>query len=94
MNATELHYLDALGYKQTRIYGVQVNAVALEDVSGGNEVAPVVQPTATTYAGTSVALGTSAQLFATMWTTNPQTSAAWTKSDLANMAAGVKLTAV
>lgn len=94
VNATDLHYVDSLGYNPTAIYGAQVNVVALEDVSGGNEVAPVVQPTSTTYAGTSVALGTSAQLFASLWTTNPQTSAAWTKSDLANMAAGVKLTAV
>ena len=94
LNARDLYLLGTFPYVPSAIYGAQVNIVALEDTASTLEAAPAMKIGVSNFTATGVALTTSAQLIARLWTQNPATTLDWTRADINALAAGVKLTAV
>lgn len=73
------------------VYGVQTFAYARKDNSGTREFAMVARPGSTDRDGATKTLGTSYSFFTEIRETNPDTSAAWTISEINATEFGLKL---
>lgn len=79
--AIDLYNLDALSGSGT-VKGVQVVLGARKDDAGTRQISPVLKPTSTSFTGTAVTLTTSFQFYLEIEERNPDTSLAWTFSQL------------
>lgn len=73
------------------VLAVQVHGVALKTDSGAMSVKGAVKSGATTYAGSAVALATTATTFLDLRTTDPNTASAWTVSGVNALEVGVQV---
>lgn len=77
----------------TTVYGVNVKVLALKSDAGARQLEVVLKSGSTTVNGPSVALGTSAIQYHTMYQTDPNTSAQWTQSAVDAAKPGYKVSA-
>lgn len=76
------------------IYGMQINMVARKDDAGGRAISSQIRTGSTDYTGSQVNnLGDSYNYYVETWQNNPQTTVAWTATDINNIEAGCKLVA-
>lgn len=94
LDARDLYTPESLPYVPSNIFGVKACAVVKEDAAASFEVAPALKYGATHYTGTAVALSTSWQMAAHLWTSHPATVAGWTRTGLGQTKFGVRLTAI
>lgn len=72
------------------VAGIAINAVARDDTAGTNPLQAVVRTGSTNYTSTSTNLTSAYLNVQKIWDTNPNTSAAWTESEVNGLAAGIK----
>ena len=89
-NHVDTYEFEDLTAGVTAVTAVQVNIIAKKDDVGARQIAPVVRPVATDRAGTSVALTTDYVDYMQVYNVNPETSSAWSKSEVDNSEFGVK----
>lgn len=77
----------------TDIYGVQVNLVSKKDDAGARSIAAVTRSGGADYDGATQALSTSYVVYLEVVEQDPNTSAAWTKTNLNAAEFGVKIAA-
>lgn len=75
----------------TTIHGIQTGIVARKDDAGSREFARVIRTNSTNYDGTTVTLTDSYVSYAEVQEQNPNTSSAWTVSDINAIEAGIKV---
>jgi hypothetical protein len=75
------------------VFGVQTNVYARKDDVGTRQICAVTRPTTVDHDGATKTLSTSYQCFSEISPTNPDTSAAWTISDIDAAEFGVKVVA-
>lgn len=73
------------------IMGIQSCLRARKDDAGSRTVQPLYRPTSTTYSGTIASLGNSYLYYMDIQEVNPETTAAWTISEINGSEFGVKL---
>lgn len=93
VNDIDSYAITGLTHTPSSIFGLQTNIIARTDDAGARSICPLLYRSATAYAGTSVALGTSYQDKLQIYEQDPATSAAWTKTNLNATEFGLKVTA-
>jgi hypothetical protein len=73
------------------IPAVKVNFRARKDDAGVRELAPVIRPGTTNYAGSNIEITSNYFNRGHIWTTNPDTGMAWNPGDIANLKFGYKI---
>lgn len=86
----DTYTFSALGGAVSAIYGVQVNAAALKDLSGTRTIALTCKSGSTNSDGSSQALSTSQVYYSSIYETDPNILAAWTVANLGTAEFGVK----
>jgi len=94
ISTSEVDKIDTYDYSDIisdgTILGVQVNIMARMDDSGTNKIAPVVRPASTDRIGNTKELTQLYKDYLQLYTVSPETSVAWTKSEINNCQFGVK----
>lgn len=93
VNDIDSYAITGLTHTPLSIFGLQTNLVARKDDAGSRSLAPLTYRSATAFAGTSVAVGTSYTDFTQIYENDPVTSAAWTKANINATEFGVKVAA-
>jgi hypothetical protein len=83
----------AIGAGLTTVFAVNVKGVFQKSGAGLRSIQTVLKSGATTGAGASTAIGTSAEQINTMYQTDPNTSAAWTLTNANAAKPGYKISA-
>lgn len=82
-----------MSHTPASIFGVQVNMVAKKDDSGNRSICAVTRSGGADTDGATQALSTSYSVYTEIRETDPNTSAAWTRTNLNNAEFGVKVAA-
>lgn len=82
-----------ISHTPTSIFGIQVLANAKKDDAGARSIATVTRSGSTDYDGATQALSTSYVYYSDIRETDPNTAAAWTKTNLNAAEHGVKVAA-
>jgi hypothetical protein len=82
-----------MSHTPASIFGVQVNMVAKKDDSGNRSICSVTRSGGSDTDGTTQALGTTYSDYREISETDPNTAAAWTRTDLNSAEFGVKVAA-
>jgi len=93
VDAKDLYEISTLGYTPNDIFGIQNVIVARKDDAATRTIAPVTLSGSTETVGTSKAMSTSYTTALQLLDQNPDTSAPWTPSDVADLQVGMKVTA-
>ncbi|MGH7343291.1 MAG: hypothetical protein ACREK4_00130 [Candidatus Rokuibacteriota bacterium] len=89
----DLYDVTDMTHTPSSIFGVQLNLNAKKDDAGTRSIAGVVRSGGTNYEGGTQALSTSYVYYLEVRETDPDTSAAWTKTGVNNAQFGVKVAA-
>ena len=98
VQSSTVNHRDSYGFTDmshtpATIYGVQANLTAKKDDAGARTIAAMCKSSSTTSDGSTQSLSTSYTQFREMWATDPNTSAAWTKTNLNAAEFGIKVVA-
>jgi hypothetical protein len=92
LNQRETYNFPDLSSVPTLIAGVKLTGIVRKDDAGIRGIKPMFRISTTDYLGTEMGVGDSYGYLASIFETNPATSAAWTGSDVNALEAGFKLT--
>ena len=93
VGARELYNIDTFTSTPTTIHGVQLNVVSKKTDATERKYVPMLYVSATQYDGTEITLDSSYKDNLEVWNQNPNTSTAWTVSDIGSLQIGFRVTA-
>lgn len=93
VNQKDTYAYTDMSHTPTSIFGLQINMTAKKDDSGTRSIAAVTRSGGTDTDGTSQALSTSYICYREVSEVDPNTAAAWTRTNLNNAEFGVKVAA-
>lgn len=93
VNNKDTYAFADMAHMPTSIFGVQINMIAKKDDSGTRSICAVTRSGGSDTDGTTQALSTSYLCYREIRETDPNTSTAWTRTDLNNAEFGVKVAA-
>ena len=93
VNDHDSYAMENLGFTPTSVYGVQVSLVAQKDDTGARSMKPMLRTGSTDYYGTQVALSTSWAAIREIWDVNPNTTNAWTGTEIDGIEVGQEVSA-
>jgi hypothetical protein len=94
VNDIDLYTLTDLPVTPTTIYGVTVANMVAKDDAGTDHAASIVKTGGTVFVGSDVTISSATFVKVLhLWEANPNTTSAWTKSEIDALQAGIKRTA-
>lgn len=93
VNQKDTYDFTDMSHTPASIFGVQVNMVAKKDDSGNRSICAVTRSGGSDTDGATQALSTSYVVYTEIRETDPNTAAAWTRTNLNNAEFGVKVAA-
>lgn len=93
VNQKDTYAYADMSHNPASIFGVQINMVAKKDDSGNRSICSVIRSGGSDTDGTSQALSTTYSDYRQISETDPNTSAAWTRTNLNSAEFGVKVAA-
>lgn len=91
VNHRDLYTIGNLPYTPDTIHAVTVCSLLARDASGARSAKTTLRQNSVNYDGTAIVLSETATYYSTVYTTDPNTTAAWTLSGVNAIEAGVKV---